>query len=363
MSTDSIKPDIKGLKNRFAFRPIKDGKKELIFSELLSLLSSGLDFSHSFKLLISGEDDEKTKRLLESLYDKVVSGCSLWQAMAASAKFTALDYGVVRIGEETGRLNEALQFLSDYYHKKVEQSRMVSSAVSYPAIILIMAIAVIIFMLTVIVPMFEEVYSRMGNELPGITRRVISVSKKFPYYATILIIVISGISLSLFIYREEKNVRSATAAIILGMPVVGNIIRKNYQAHFCKLLYLLTGSGVPLLHGIDMLRDIITFYPYQTSFETIASGLRRGELFSSNLEKFPDLFSRKLNTLLRVGEETNRLPEMLLKQSEDIAKELEYKLKQLGNMLEPLMIFFIGILVAVILISMYLPMFKLGGTI
>lgn len=112
---------------------------------------------------------------------------------------------------------------------------------------------------------------------------------------------------------------------------------------------------------VNMLQDIITFYPYQHSFKIIATGLQRGELFSSNLEKCSKLYSGKLITLLRVGEETNRLPEMLSDQSSTLTKELEYSLKQMGNLLEPLLVFLIGVLVAIILISMYLPMFKLGG--
>lgn len=201
----------------------------------------------------------------------------------------------------------------------------------------------------------------MGSELPVMTRWIISVSQKFPVYAAIIIVLATGVSLLLYLFRENTSVRSAMASFSLGMPLVGKVVKKNYQAHFCKLLYLLTSSGVPLLRGIDMLREIITFYPYQLSFSTIASGLRRGEQLTASLDRYPKLYSRKLSTLLRVGEETNRLPEMLLKQGEDLTRELEYRLKQMGNMLEPAMIFLVGILVAVILISMYLPMFKLGG--
>ena len=352
---------IRQILSELSSRPVKDAKKELLFSELYSLLSAGLDFSHAFKLLISGETDENMRRLLRTMYDKVVSGSALWQAMSDSGRFSALDYGVLRIGEETGRLAESLQFLTGYYHRRVAQRRMVNSALSYPVIILVMAVAVVAFMLAVIVPMFEQVYSRMGSELPVMTRWIIAASRRFPMLLAVGGTVIVGAVAALYMARESRSVRAALSSVVLRLPLVGNVVRKNQQAHFCKLLYLLTSSGVPLLYGIGMLRDIITFYPYQQSFDTIAAGLERGELFTANLEKYPRLYSRKLAALLRVGEETNRLPEMLLKQSEDLTKELEYRLKQMGSLLEPLMIFFIGILVAVILISMYLPMFKLGG--
>ena len=137
-------------------RDIKDGKKESLFSELHSLLSSGLDFGRSFRLLIEGENDKRLKRVLESIYASVVKGQTLWESFAAGERFTALDYGVLRIGEETGRVDESLRFLADYYHKRVEQRRLVTGAISYPLIILVTAIVVLVFMITVIVPMFEQ---------------------------------------------------------------------------------------------------------------------------------------------------------------------------------------------------------------
>ena len=112
-----------------------------------------------------------------------------------------------------------------------------------------------------------------------------------------------------------------------------------------------------------MLKDIITFYPYQHSFDTIAEGLRKGEFFADKLGEFPSIYDRKLYTLVRVGEETNRLEDMLLKQGEDLTRELEHKLKQMGNLMEPVLILGVGGLVAIVLISMYLPMFSLGGVI
>ena len=107
-------------------RDIKDGKKESLFSELHSLLSSGLDFGRSFRLLIEGENDKRLKRVLESIYASVVRGQTLWESFAAGKRFSALDYGVLRIGEETGRVDESLRFLADYYHKRVEQRRLVT---------------------------------------------------------------------------------------------------------------------------------------------------------------------------------------------------------------------------------------------
>lgn len=340
---------------------LKDSRREVLYGELHALLTAGIDFSHAFVLLIDGEEDRSLRGLLERLYAKIVGGGTLCQAMKECGSFSSMECGVVRIGEETGRLAESLDFLRDFYHKSAEHKRMVSSAVSYPLVILGMAVVVVIFMLAVIVPMFEQVYARMGGELPALTQWIIGLSKSFPLYGTVILLAVATAGGLLYRFRHDERVRARSATFILRIPVVGGIVRRHYQSHFCKLLYLLSSSGVPLLEGITMLPEVITFYPYQQSFARIGSGLEQGESFAANVGRYPGLYDRKLAALIRVGEETNRLPEMLSNQADALTHDLEYRIRQLGSMLEPVLILFVGVLVAVILISMYMPMFRLGG--
>ena len=155
----------------------------------------------------------------------------------------------------------------------------------------------------------------------------------------------------------------AWACCLLRLPLIGKILRKNEQAQFCRLLYLLLVSGVPLIRGLEMLLQIITLRPYQASIEDFCRSLKHGELLYTNMERHSWLYEMKFITLVRVGEETHRLPQMLKRQGDELTQELEYSLKQLGTMLEPILILFVGVLVAVVMVSMYLPMFKLGGVI
>ena len=161
----------------------------------------------------------------------------MWESFAAGERFTALDYGVLRIGEETGRVDESLRFLADYYHKRVEQRRLVTGAISYPLIILVTAIVVLVFMITVIVPMFEQVYARMGGELPGITRWIIDFSKNFPTYLLIVISIVIVLVGYFWLNGKSDSTRSFLSRLVLKIPLAGELIRKNYQARFCKLLY------------------------------------------------------------------------------------------------------------------------------
>ena len=342
---------------------LSDTRREMFYAELSALLTAGLDFSNAFRLLIDGEEDHRMKLLLENLYASIVRGDTLAEAMMRSELFSSMECGVVRIGDETGRLTETLEFLRNYYRKRAEQRRMISSAVSYPIVILCVAVAVVAFMLAVVVPMFEEVYARMGSELPALTQWIIVLSRRFPFYAFMTIVFVTGGYVFYRIYRHRPDVKQFIGRFLLRMPIVGAIVKKNYQAQCCKLLDLLCAAGVPLLTGVNMLADVVGFYLYRLSLLEISTRLERGDSFASGLAAFPVLYDRKLVALVRVGEETNRLPEMLRRQGESLTQELEYAIKRMGTMLEPALILCVGCLVAVILIAMYMPMFSLGGII
>lgn len=339
---------------------LSDKKKYLLFSQLYSLLNAGLSFSRSFTLLIQGEKGKKEVQLLKRIYHQIIEGHEFWQSMKTSDAFTDLDCGVIRIGEETGKLQQSLSFLSDYYRKKNEQRRMLIGALSYPMIIVTVALLVLSFMIGVVIPMFEQIYSRMGSQLPDVTRLMLRISAAFPAILTLLgffVLTLVGVKL---VYGEREEYRKFTAGLWLKVPFIGRLIRVHYQAQFCKLLYLLVSSEVSLLTSLSMLESIICFYPYSQSFNEMGQGLKRGESFSDNMDNYRDLYGTKLITLIRVGEETNSLNEMLLNQAKDITEELEHELKQLGNVLEPALILVIGAIVAFILIAMYMPMFQLG---
>lgn len=344
-------------------KTISDIKKEMLFSEMHSLLISGLDFSRAFGMLIDSETDRHVKASLEGIYESVIKGKSLGSAFESSGRFSTLDCGVITIGEETGKLCEALSFLSGYYAAKVGQKRMIMGAVSYPLIIICVAVIVLIFMILVIVPMFEQVYARMGGEMPGITQFIITLSKNFHYHLFAVLAIVAACWFLLSVYGKTDKVQELKSNIILKTPMLGMFMRKSTQARFCNLLFLLYSSGVPLLRGITMLRDIITFYPYRKSFADICDGLNKGESIADVMERYSSIYDKKLIVLIRVGEQTNRLGQMLQKQGEDITQELNHKLKGIGSTLEPILILFVGAIVALILIAMYMPMFMIGGVI
>ena len=336
--------------------------KRTFFSQLQTLIRSGLSFSRAFELIIEGAKT-KEKALYVRIFDEVVSGKELWRSLEADKAFTELDRSVVRIGEETGRLVDALEFLTDYYQKREEQKRMVTSALSYPIITLSIAIIVLVFMLLVVVPMFEQVYARMGGELPAITRQIIWMSESAP--AVLGIMVLLGLSMYgvRHMFGSSDKYQSITSGIVMRLPLVSGLIRKYQVSRFSRIMHLLVSSDVPILQALYLMRGIITFYPYRQSIEEVCRMIEKGQTLTGGMNKYENLYGKRFLVLLRVGEETNSIEQMLLTQANDTNAELEHEIKQLNNIVEPFLILAIGIIVAFVLIAMYMPMFKMGMTI
>lgn len=336
--------------------------KRTFFSQLQTLIRSGLSFSRAFELIIEGAKT-KEKALYVRIFDEVVSGKELWRSLEADKAFTELDRSVVRIGEETGRLVDALEFLTDYYQKREEQKRMVTSALSYPIITLSIAVIVLVFMLLVVVPMFEQVYARMGGELPAITRQIIGMSESAP--AVLGIMVLLGLSMYgvWHMFGSSDKYQSITSGIVMRLPMVSGLIRKYQVSRFSRIMHLLVSSDVPILHALYLMRGIITFYPYRQSIEEVCRMIEKGQTLTGGMDKYENLYGKRFLVLLKVGEETNSIEQMLLTQANDTNAELEHEIKQLNNIVEPFLILAIGIIVAFVLIAMYMPMFKMGMTI
>ena len=336
--------------------------KRTFFSQLQTLIRSGLSFSRAFELIIEGAKT-KEKALYVRIFDEVVSGKELWRSLEADKAFTELDRSVVRIGEETGRLVDALEFLTDYYQKREEQKRMVTSALSYPIITLSIAIIVLVFMLLVVVPMFEQVYARMGGELPAITRQIIGMSESAP--AVLGIMVLLGLSMYgvRHMFGSSDKYQSITSGIVMRLPLVSGLIRKYQVSRFSRIMHLLVSSDVPILQALYLMRGIITFYPYRQSIEEVCRMIEKGQTLTGGMDKYENLYGKRFLVLLKVGEETNSIEQMLLTQANDTNAELEHEIKQLNNIVEPFLILAIGIIVAFVLIAMYMPMFKMGMTI
>jgi type IV pilus assembly protein PilC len=349
-----------GKEIQFGRREFSSKKKEELYSELGILIGSGLDIKSSFMVLIE-ENHKKTRQFYEIVYEQLVKGVSLSQALQSTGKISNYEYHTIRIGEETGNLVVVLRQLTQHFAENIRQKRQLVNTFSYPTLVISTAIVVVLFMMNFIVPMFEELFKRFHGELPVLTRWVIIASKFISKYLWGMVLLFSITGFSLFYVRKTDTFRRTTSSLVLKIPGVRTIVKKMYLAKFCQTFSLLNSSRIPIITSIQLIQKIIEFYPLEVALIQIEKELVNGKLLHESFRTYT-IFDGKLITLTKVGEEVNKLNEIYENLSRQYSEEVQHKVAILNTVLEPILIIFIGLFVAIILIAMYLPMFQMSNT-
>ena len=338
---------------------LPDRVREGFYLELSTLLEAGVDIRSALELIMNEQPKKKHKAIFGDIAREIENGSTLSAALKRKDHFTPYEYYSVQIGEETGKLIVVLKELAVYYQKKIKQGRQIIGAMTYPMIVLVVAIGAVSFMMAYVVPMFADVLKRSGGELPFITRMVLDLSDGLKKAAgPILLLVVTLIALAIS-QRNKDYFRDWSARIILRLPIAGGIVRKLYLSRLSNTLALLIGSRIPIVQAIQLVRKMIRFYPIERSLETVEENILTGMPLHKSLAGH-SIYPPKMISLIKVGEEVNQMELFFNKISEQYSNEVEYQTSILSKFVEPLIIVVLGVVVGVILIAMYLPLFKLG---
>ncbi|MGE0637867.1 MAG: type II secretion system F family protein [Bacteroidia bacterium] len=343
----------------FSGSTLSDKTRERFYSELGILLGAGIDIKTSLDLVVEEQTKKKEREIFADIAESVLNGKSLAEAVKTTGDFSDYEYYSLLIGEQSGRVNEILDELALYYSKKISQKRMVVNALSYPIIVLVTAGGAIFFMMNYIVPMFADVFKRFGGDLPPLTQFIISLSQWLSDYFLIFFLLLVGIIAVAYSSRKKLWFRKAASAYVLKIPFVGNLISKIYLARFCRSMKLLMSAKTPLITSLQLVRKMVSFYPVEHSLTSVEEGVLKGETLSQGLKKF-SIYNQRMISLIKVAEEVNQLDVMFEKLSKQYNDEVEYQTSLISSLLEPIMIIFLGALVAFILVAMYLPLFQLS---
>ena len=291
----------------------------------------------------------------------IVGGSSLSSSLKDSGKFSPHEYYSVQIGEETGELVVVLEELSKFFSKKINQRRQIITALSYPIIVLFVAIGAITFMMNFIVPMFASVFSRFGGELPAITKVIISISNFLS--SNLIYIILALIMFILFTISQKRKIwfRKLSSMLLLKIPVIGKLISKIYLARFCSSMKLLINAKIPLVNAMDLMEKMIGFYPIECTIKHIRKDLMEGTPLYKSLAKF-NIYSKRFTALTQVGEEVNQLDSIFAKLTSQYSDEVDHQTKLLSSFIEPVILIFLGLFVGLILIAMYLPLFQMSSS-
>ena len=345
----------------FGSKELSDKKKEYLYLELSSLLQAGINLKSSFELITADQEKEKDKALFKTIQETVLNGTTFSQALQQTGRFSLYEVYSLQIGEETGKLIEVLQDLAKFYQNKIKQRRKIVSALTYPCVVLSTSLGAVFFMLKFVVPMFGDVFKRFGGHLPWVTEKIIGVSQAMENNFFRFFIFLVLIALFVFFSRKTEQFRKTSSQFLLHVPMVGNLVQKIYLARFCNSMRLLINARLPLLRAIALSRQMIGYYPIESSLQKVEDDIMKGKSLHQSLQQF-SVYPSKMIQLVKVGEETNQMDYFFAKISEQYIDEVEYKTSTLSSMMEPLIIIFLGLIVGIILIAMYLPLFQMSNS-
>lgn len=340
----------------------KISNKELIeFSRVLSLLLySKIALTQALDILSKQTKNANLKSITRNLLSNIRAGNSISKSFSKYPElFNDVFIANLKVAEETGQIAEVINEYTTYLEKIQALKRKAVQAVRYPIFVLIVAISVVFFMLYYIIPTFETLFLSFKAKLPPITKFLLSISNILVNHNLIILVALAGVILIINQLSKSKSFKeNVFDNLIWRVPLISNIYMNNLLSRFSLSMGVLLKNKVGLLDALKISRNISNNKKFKNEIEIIIKRILKGESMSGNIygSKFFDLtFSR----LLTVGEESAELDKVFIMMSEYYNSEFDYYLDNITSMMEPVLILFVGGMVAFILVGLYLPMFDI----
>jgi type IV pilus assembly protein PilC len=339
-------------------------KSLMIFSRQLStLVNAGIPIVQSLNILIAQIDKKGFRDIIATVRSDIERGSSIADALSRHPKaFSELYVAMVRSGEAGGVLDEVLERLSSYFEALAELRGKIISAMAYPAIVVLATFCIVTFILTFVVPTFEEIFASFGAELPLPTRILMGVSRAIRENFLIVGICIVGLFIGFrFILKTEKG-KLIWDKFLLKIPLFGPLFRKAAIAKFARTLSTLVKSGVPILEALEIVAKTSGNKVIEGAVMDARIAIREGERIAEPL-KDCDVFPPMVIQMVGVGEETGSLDLMLSKIADFYDREVDAAIATLSSMIEPILIVFLGIICGAIIIALFIPILTLSHVI
>ena len=338
---------------------VKDKELTVFTRQIATMINAGLPLVQSLEVLASQQPNKQFKRILTKIREDVEGGSTF----AASLKqhptvFTPLYMSMVEAGEAGGFLDTVLNRLAGYIEKSMALRRKVKGAMIYPATIITVAVAVVIFLLIFVIPTFKTLFEGFGAALPLPTRIVLELSRLVrTHVVTVLGAFVGTVFVLRFYYRTERG-KKVIDSLLLRLPIIGQLIRKVSVAKFTRTLGTLVSSGVPILDGLNITARVAGNKVVEEAILKTRSSIAEGKTIADPLGA-SGIFPPMVVQMISVGEQTGALDAMLAKIADFYDAEVDQAVSNLTTLLEPIMIVFLGVVVGGVIIAMYLPIFKL----
>jgi type IV pilus assembly protein PilC len=331
--------------------------------QFATMIDAGLPLVQCLDILGKQQDNKTFKKILLQVKEDVESGSTFADALKKHPKaFDELYVNLVAAGEIGGILDTILNRLAAYIEKALKLKKKVKSAMTYPATIIGIAVVVIAVILIFVIPSFEKMFADFGGELPGPTQFVINLSNLIQSY--ILVFIGAGV-IGSWLYKRYYRTpagRLQMDALYLKLPIMGVLIRKVAVAKFSRTLGTMISSGVPILDGLDIVAKTAGNKVVENAVYKVRQSISEGKTIAEPLEQ-SGVFPPMVCQMVAVGEQSGAIDTMLNKIADFYDDEVDDAVGNLTAMMEPLLMLFLGTTVGGLVIAMYLPIFKLAGTV
>jgi type IV pilus assembly protein PilC len=363
-----------------SYAPPKSAEKKSIFAErvrvsdkqllqftrkLAAMLESGLPIVPSMEMLRDQVDSDGLKKIISEIIQKVNSGIPISKSIEAYPQiFDAVYVNLIKAGESSGSLEKFLQKICINLEKKIKIVSQLKSALTYPAILLFVAVSVIVVMMTFVIPVFAEMYTNMGSKLPWPTELVLSISNFIRSLYALFFVLLLALLLGTFIHflKTKADFRLKFDRWMLKVPVFGDLINNSTFARIAMILSNLLSSGVHLVETIEIAKQSIHNAYLKEGLDNLKRDIYSGKSLEDilkNDQHFPETFV----AFVTVGEKTGKLNDMMASIAKFYGEEFDESVDRLSQLLEPVMILFLGLTIGFILVAMYLPIFSIGKAV
>ncbi|MCG6967989.1 MAG: type II secretion system F family protein [Chromatiaceae bacterium] len=333
----------------------------MLARQLRSLSKAGVPILRGLQGLADTTSNPTLADALTDVHRQLQGGRELHAALALHPKvFSALFIALVRVGENTGRLDDAFAHLADYLEVEKRTRERVTAALRYPMVVLFAILVALVIMNIWVIPTFAQAFARYNTELPLMTRILVGSSELFvAHWPEMLVAVLLGV----FGFRAWVRTRRGGltwSAFLLRAPLIGGIVRKATLGRFAQSLALTIRSGVPLVQGLSVVAGVVDNAYVSAQVQSMRSGIEKGDSVFRTAAA-TGLFTPLVLQMLAVGEETGALDQLLGETAEHYQAEVEFELKRLADAIEPILITVIGALVAVLALGVFLPLWDLSS--
>jgi type IV pilus assembly protein PilC len=355
---------IAGLAFHLPQRRTVSTREFLVFNqELATLLKAGMPLVQSLDLLKRRVTSPTFREVLTDIHEKVRSGTALSDAFGAHGDlFPRVYTASLLAGERSGNLDAVLRRYVEYTKIIATVKRKTVSALVYPAILVTLAIGLVSIIVLKVVPAFSDFYSSFGAQLPLVTRIIVKVSEVARSQFTLIVAVLLGVGVAIFAWVKQPGQKSRFDRVVLVLPMLGGVARKFATSQMSRTLATLLGGGLPLVNALDIAARSVGNQYMAGQLDIVSARVREGESFAAALEArraFPEVAVK----MAEVGESTGALQEMLNTVADFYDEEISTTMDRFITLVEPVLLVFMGLVIAGLLLALYMPLFQLSSVL